>query len=178
MSSPINLDVYNTINLFGFSIFLLNILNYLVVFLLIITILLLTDTSRFKSLNQIKEFNGFGFIIYSIIFGLLSMAGIPPLLGFSGKFLAIMYSIRKYQYFLIIFILVISIFSMYFYIQNLRFSIKKDRQSIFNYRGYYININYVLILNTVLLSFINFFGVFFINDIIIIINNIVSYIYI
>lgn len=173
-----NVWINNELNSYGLSILLLNIINYLIVFMLIISIILLTNLSKFKSLNQFKEFNSYNFILYSLIFSLLSMAGIPPLLGFTGKFLAILFSIFKSQYILIILMTILNIFGMYFYIQNLRFVVKKNKSSILNFKTYYININYAISLNIVLLNFFNFFGILFLSDILIILNYITSFIFI
>lgn len=173
-----NVWINNELNSYGLSILLLNIINYLIVFMLIISIILLTNLSKFKSLNQFKEFNSYNFILYSLIFSLLSMAGVPPLLGFTGKFLAILFSIFKSQYILIILMTILNIFGMYFYIQNLRFVVKKNKSSILNFKTYYININYAISLNIVLLNFLNFFGILFLSDIIIILNYITSFIFI
>lgn len=173
-----NVWINNELNSYGLSILLLNIINYLIVFMLIISIILLTNLSKFKSLNQFKEFNSYNFILYSLIFSLLSMAGIPPLLGFTGKFLAILFSIFKSQYILIILMTILNIFGMYFYIQNLRFVVKKNKSSILNFKTYYININYAISLNIVILNFFNFFGILFLSDILIILNYITSFIFI
>nr|YP_740726.1 NADH dehydrogenase subunit 2 [Tetrahymena malaccensis]ABI51635.1 NADH dehydrogenase subunit 2 [Tetrahymena malaccensis] len=178
MSIFSNIWIINDLNSYGVSILLLNIINYLFVFMLILSIILLTNLSKFKSLNQFKEFNSYNFILYSLIFALLSMAGVPPLLGFTGKFLAILYSSFKSQYLLIIFMTILNIFGMYFYIQNLRFVVKKNKSSVLNYKNYYVNINYNLTLNIVLLNFFNFFGILFLSDIIIILNYITSFIFI
>lgn len=106
------------------------------------------------------------------------MAGIPPLLGFTGKFIAILFSIFKSQHLIILFLTILNIFGMYFYIQNLRFVVKKSKSSILNYKNYYININYAITLNIVILNFFNFFGIIFLSDLILILNYITSYIYI
>ena len=116
----------NELVTYGFSVLIINIINYLITFLLIMIIILLSNTSKFKSLNQFKEFNSYNFILYSLIFSLMSMAGIPPLLGFTGKFLAILYSSFKSQYIIIIIMTILNIFAMYFYVQNLRFVIKSQ----------------------------------------------------
>lgn len=138
----------------------------------------MVNASKVKSLNQIKEFNSYNFIMYTCIFSLLSMAGIPPLLGFIGKFLSILYLNYKSQYFLLILTLIINMFSMYFYIQNLRFLIKKNKSSVLNFLNYYVNINITLSTIIFIFNVFNIFGVFFITDFIIIINSITSYMYI
>jgi NADH-quinone oxidoreductase subunit N len=163
---------------YGLSIFFLNIINYLLVFSLIILLILLCNLSKFKSLNQFKEFNSYNFLMYTLVFSLLSMAGIPPLLGFTGKFLAILFLTLKSQYILIIIVTVLNIFGMYFYIQNLRFVVKKTKSSILNYKNYYININYSLTLNAIVLNFFNIFGILFLSDLIIVLNYITSFIFI
>lgn len=164
--------------MYGFSILLINIINYLTVFLIILTIILTSNISKFKSLNQFKEFNSFSFILYSIILGLLSMAGIPPLLGFTGKFLIILYLNFRSDYLIILLTLIINMFSMYFYIQNLRFLVKKSKSKIFNYSGYYLNVNYSLFVVIILLNFFNVFGILFVSDLLIIINHLSSYMFI
>jgi len=173
-----NCNLVNDQTSYGLSIFFLNIINYLVVFSLIILLILLCNLSKFKSLNQFKEFNSYNFLMYTLIFSLLSMAGIPPLLGFTGKFIAILFLILKSQYILVLIVTVLNIFGMYFYIQNLRFVIKKSKSSILNYRNYYININYSLTLNAIILNFFNLFGILFLSDFLIILNYITSFIFI
>lgn len=171
-----NIFISNNQETYGLSILLLNVLNYLLVFLLIISIILLCNLSKLKSLNQFKEFNSYNFLLYSLVFSLLSMAGIPPLLGFTGKFISMLFSVFKSQYFIVLFMLILNIFGMYFYIQNLRFVINKNKSSILSYKTYYVNINYNIVLNLVILNFLNFFGILFFNDILILTNYISSFI--
>ncbi len=176
MLSFSNILINNNQESYGLSILLLNVLNYLIVFLLIISIILLCNVSKFKSLNQFKEFNSYSFILYSLIFSLLSMAGVPPLLGFTGKFIAMLFSAFKAQYLIIILMLVLNIFGMYFYIQNLRFVVNKTKTSILNYKNYYVNLNLNIILNITILNFLNFFGILFLSDFLIVLNHIASFI--
>lgn len=162
----------------GLSILLLNIISYLIVFLILIALILMCNLSKLKTLNQFKEFNSYSFIHYTIVFSLISLAGIPPLLGFSGKFLAILFASLKSQYVIIILMTLLNIFAMYFYIQNLRFVVKKTKSNILIYKNYYVNINYSLITNIIIFNFFNIFGILFLSDFLIIITNITSNIYI
>jgi NADH:ubiquinone oxidoreductase subunit 2 (subunit N) len=170
----INLEELTT---FGLSLVLINIVNYLLIFLPIMIIILNCDVSKIKNLNQFKEFNSNSFILSTVIFSLLSMAGIPPLLGFTGKFLSILFLSFKSQYFLLLITLILNMFSMYFYIQNLRFLVKKTKSTILCYKNYYVSINYSLNSFIVFLNLINIFGFLFISDFLIIFNFIVSNIY-
>lgn len=171
----INLEELTT---FGLSLIIINVVNYLMVFLPIISIILISDISKIRNLNQFKEFNSYNFIMYTVIFSLLSMAGIPPLLGFTGKFLTIIYLSFKTQYLLLLLTLIINMFSMYFYIQNLRFLIKKNKSSILKYKNYYLNINYSISNIIIILNILNIFGFLFISDMLIIVNNITANIFI
>jgi NADH-quinone oxidoreductase subunit N len=178
MSSILNFINLEELTTFGLSLLLLNIINYLLIFLPIISIILICDITKIKNLNQFKEFNSYSFILYTVMLSLLSMAGIPPLLGFTGKFLAVLFLSFKSQYFLLILTLILNMFSMYFYIQNLRFLIKKNKSSILNYKNYYVNLNYSINQIIVLLNLLNIFGFFFLSDLLIIINNMTTSIYI
>lgn len=171
----INLEELTT---FGLSLIIINVVNYLIVFLPIISIILMCNIAKIKNLNQFKEFNTYNFIFYTVIFSLLSMAGIPPLLGFTGKFLTIIFLSFKTQYLLLFLTLLLNMFSMYFYIQNLRFLVKKTKSSILNYKNYYLNINYSISVIIVVLNILNIFGFLFIADLIIIINSITTNIFI
>ena len=51
------------------------------------TLLFLYDLKKIKNLNNLKILNRFNFVSLSVVLIFLSMSGIPPLIGFVGKFL-------------------------------------------------------------------------------------------
>ncbi len=113
----------------------------------------------------------------SVAFSLLSLAGMPPLLGFVGKFLLLIFLAYKNQFLLFIIFSIINLFMIYFYIQNLRFLVSKSSSNILNVRGYFAAIDLRLVNLVVVLNFFNIFGIFFFEDFLILINYWSSFLY-
>ena len=109
----------------AFGLFLFNILIYLVLVTTVVLLLFLFDLRLFKTLNELKSIGHLNFVTLVFVITLLSMAGLPPLAGFIGKFLLIMFVFFKKQYALALFLVVFNFFALYFYLQNIRFLIKK-----------------------------------------------------
>lgn len=141
---------------------------YLMVLTLIFGIFFIFDITKLKTLNKLKDFNSYNFVYMLIFFSFLSLAGMPPLAGFVGKFLLIIYILFKNQYVLFFLFSTLNVFSIYFYIQNLRFMVKKIRSSNVCLN---IAISYKNIIFLLFCSFLNIFSVFFFNDFLIIFNN-------
>ncbi len=137
------------------------------------------DLKYFKTLNELKGLANYTFITTSLIVLLMSIAGIPPLFGFVGKFLIFIFIFFKKQFILIFFLIFFNFFAMYFYIQNLRFLVKKNLSRtpfiIKNNRAY-INFNLVFII--VSLNFLNLFGFLFTEDFLIFINHMFIFLFI
>jgi len=138
---------------------------------MLFTVLFLFDTTKLKTLTDLKVCIRYNYIIYTLMAIILSIGGIPPFLGFSGKF-AIFYLIvlKQKQLYLYLFS-VLNFFSIYFYIQNLRFLAGKTITAFFSKHGYHYSLNKGLINTTVLGNFFNFFGIVFIEDMYYILNN-------
>ena len=69
------------------------------------------------------------------------MAGIPPLMGFVGKFLLFNFLFLSQKYIYIIVFSSLNFFSIYFYIQNLRFLVSKTQSMYFLVAGFYVFFN-------------------------------------
>lgn len=131
---------------------------------MLFSLIFLFDTTNLKTLTDLKVFSKYNYILITLITIILSIGGIPPFLGFSGKFsIFCLIVFRQKQIYLCIFSL-LNFFSIYFYIQNLRFLAGKTSTAFFLKNGYYYYINNSLINITVFGNFFNFFGIIFIED--------------
>ncbi len=114
-------------------------------------------------------------MIFCVAVCFLSMAGMPPLLGFFGKFLTIIFFFSKQQYLLLFLFIILNIFVIYFYILNLRFLLTKTTKSFFFIKNYtmYYNFNFICLL--LFFTLLNFCGIFYINDLILFVSFISSF---
>ena len=151
---------------FGFSIVYMNIYIYVYILYLFFSLLFLFDLKKIKTINSLKVLNRLNFISMTAVLVFLSMSGIPPLAGFVGKFLIFNFLFLTQKYLYIIIFSLLNFFSIYFYIQNLRFLISKTQYNYFLISGYFVFFNKHLINVLILLNFINFFGILYIEDII------------
>jgi NADH-quinone oxidoreductase subunit N len=132
----------------------------------------LYDTKYIKTLNEFKNLNITSSTTNIVVLSLLSMAGMPPLLGFFGKFLIILFFLKKAQFFLFIVFIFINLFVIYFYILNIRFLISKSTKHFFFIKGFNVYFNFPIVALFLFLFLLNFFGIFFLNDLIIFCNSI------
>jgi NADH-quinone oxidoreductase subunit N len=162
-------------NLFGLGILILNIFIYIILLFCFFNVFFFFNFNFFFSLNTFKFFNITNFINVTIILIFLSLAGMPPFLGFVGKFLLISYLILKNQFFFFILFLFVNLFVIYFYIQNLKFLIRESQENFF------LNLNSSLYISSyqvnllIFLLFFNFFGIFFFDNFIIYFLNFVIF---
>jgi len=164
MSSFI-LNHVDTVNEFGLGLVFFNAGVYVYLLYTFFCILLLFNVAEFKTLNSLKNFGKLNVATITIIMVLLSVAGIPPLAGFVGKFLLLNFLFfKQFFYFAFIFSFV-NFFTLYFYLQCLRFLIAKDQSNVFvliNMRAF---LNTVTVTVVVLLNLFNFFGILFFVDV-------------
>lgn len=161
---------------YGFSLIFINILIYLLILILIFSIFLSLNIDKIQILSEIKYLNNHMFFLIIFILSLLSLAGMPPLVGFAGKFLLLMFIALTNNYLFFFIIVVTNLFMLYFYIQNIRFIISKNSATtnVLNNHKPYLDfklLNIVIFINT-----LNIFGIFLIEDLYLIINTITMYI--
>jgi len=152
-------------NYYSIVIIYINIFIYLFLFCFFFNILFLFDQKNFKALSDLKIFSKLDFLTLTIISILLSMSGIPPFIGFIGKLLVFIFFFQQHKYIYVILFSILSFFTIYFYIQNLRFLIGKTTTSYLPKKGFFNFLNPLLINSIVFLSFINLFGIFYMEDI-------------
>lgn len=170
-------NLYLLKNIYSIAIVFINTFIYLYMFFIFIFVILITNFSKLKYLNQIKLINSYFFLQQSFILIILTLASIPPFIGFGGKFLIIIFLFENSQLLTIFILIILNISMLYFYIQNIRFLINKNSYTLFIYNTYIFNINDKILLNIINLNFINIFSIFIIADIIILYYNIVILIF-
>ena len=146
-------------------ILIFNILVYLILLGNIFAIFFFFNTNKLINLMDLKILNTSNFFLLTIIFLFLSLAGIPPLVGFIGKFLMLILFFNQNYFLFISLFFLLNLFMIYFYIQNLRFlwrKIKLLNLTVFlSFSSFYL-FNF---------SFINFFSFFFFENWLLILAN-------
>ena len=152
---------------YGFSLIFTNILLYLLLLILIFSIFFFFNVNAIQTLSDLKLINTYSLFIMTLILALLSIAGVPPLVGFVGKFLLLVTILSNNNYLLFVFLCILNIFMLYFYIQNIRFMVTKGRLSTHNTKTNYVFLDTKLLNIVCVLSTINIIGIFIFEDIIV-----------
>jgi len=160
---------------YGLAIIYMNIYIYIYTLYLFFSVLFLYDVKKLKTLNSLKVLNRYNFISISVVLIFLSMSGIPPLAGFVGKFLLFNFLFFSQKYVFILVFSFLNFFSIYFYIQNLRFIISKTQTNLFLISGFFIFFNKNIINIIVLLNFLNFFSILYMEDMLYIFLNVIFF---
>lgn len=156
---------------YGLSLVLLNIIIYITLLFSMFCLIFMFDLRFFRTLNELKSFGNLQFFLMTVLLTLFSMAGIPPFSGFVSKFLMFIFIFFKKNFFFVFFFSIINFFTIYFYIQNFRFLISKSNNFFFFFKKNYVYLNFSLIYLLVLLNFLNFFGVLFLEDLLIFLDH-------
>lgn len=167
----------NDYTLIEYNVYIIYISIYIYMFLFcfFMNILFVFEQKKFSTLSDLKLFSKLGFITTSVILVILSMAGMPPLLGFIGKFLIFIFLLILQKHTFILMFTVLIIFSIYFYIQNLRFLVNQTLTNFLPKKGFFSYLNTKLINSLVIFNYVNLLAIFYIEDILYYFNNIVFY---
>lgn len=165
---------YNSLNNelenYTLSLLLFNIILYIMILINIFLLLFLFDLRYIKTLNELKFIGNTSFLTIYLVLLFLSFAGAPPLLGFIGKFLIFIYLFYKKNFFIFLIFIFLNFFSMYFYLQNLRFIISKNVTNKIIYKNNFIFYNHVIIYIFNFFNFFNLLSIFYFEDFFIILN--------
>jgi NADH-quinone oxidoreductase subunit N len=145
----------------GLSILLVSVTTYVILTFNIFNIFFLINSNFVSYQSNLKNLTINSFLTFNIIFSLLSLAGIPPFLGFFSKLIIISYFFLKKNFFLLMMFFLLNFFIMYFYIQNFRFLIKKNNFNGLFFLDYKLNFNNNLYFFIIFFFFIKFFRFFF-----------------
>ena len=137
-------------------------ISLILIFWILSTVLLHST----KTLNSLAGFNLHSSSLLFLSVSLFSIAGVPPFTGFLAKLFLLNLLINQklaYLYFLLFLILFVG---LYFYIQNMRFLHSSDFTSHLSVK--YISqtsLNLSYVYYSVLVCYTLFFGIFYIDDI-------------
>jgi len=164
-------------NFYFFSLILLNIFIYIFLLINLFLIFFLFDIKYIKTLSDLKIFNNSSYFYISTVVILLSLAGIPPLAGFVGKFLIFIYIFYKNNILVFLLFIFINVFIIYFYLQNLRFLVSKTSSNQFYFHLYKVSLNSNCIKYINICNFFNVFFILYLEEFIIFLNYISSFLF-
>lgn len=155
----INYDFFQTLLLVLAYLLIYNVTSFLLFF----TIVQIAK-SDVKTLFSFAHLNSLNIYTKTLSLVIMSLAGVPPLLGFFSKvFLFILVShLKLFSLFLPLFVLLFAV--LYFYIQNLRFLNSTSRAFDAPLLGLAFRPTTLYFLYSLPLVFLQIFGFFFIDD--------------
>jgi NADH:ubiquinone oxidoreductase subunit 2 (subunit N) len=103
------------------------------------------DSKNLVSMTNLRLPGNFLFFKSLIIIILLTLAGTPPFIIFTGKFYILSKVLQLGEISLSFFIISLNLVIMYFYIQNLRLMVSKKTKLIFLIKNFFVFIPKMLI---------------------------------
>ena len=152
-----------------------NICIYLYLFLFLFCLIFLFDTKYIKSITDLKFLSKLNFLTFILITILLSMSGIPPFFGFLGKFLIFIFFFSQQKFIFITIYSILSFFTTYYYIQNIRFLVNKKKIIFLPKKGFFNFLNLFLMNCIIFFNFFNLFGLFYSEDFLYFFLNIINH---
>lgn len=152
------------------SLLIFNIIVYIILSVAIFTSILIILDKSFSTLNKLKQLQQYYFLFVFVLLFLLSLAGVPPLLGFVGKFLLYIQLLAYKSYLLFTIFLLFNVVVLYFYIQNIRFMVSKNTNTSLISSSFTSLINEDVLLFLLLIMFFNLLGICYFENFLIYLN--------
>lgn len=111
-----------------FAVYALNLLVYTLTLALMLTTFSMFNSHSLKNLNHLTVAPATPHFRFALLIALLSLSGVPPLLGFFAKFFLFVFLMSKANYFLLGLFFFFNLFALYFYLQNTRYLIYNRRR--------------------------------------------------
>lgn len=156
-----------------FVITVLNLITYCLTLLSFFSLFFLLNLNYIKNLNELKVYSQVNFYLNTNVLVFLSLAGLPPFLGFFNKFFLFFFIFNNFNILYFTLFLILNTFSIYFYIQNLKSLISKKVEPSAIYVNNITSFNFSITFLVIIVQFFLIFGVFFIPDFIIFLSPLV-----
>ncbi len=153
-----------------FIITVLNLITYCLTLFSFFSLFFLLNLNFLKNLNELKIYSQVNFFLNINVFVFLSLAGLPPFLGFFNKFFLFFFLFNNFNIFYFSLFLFLNCFSIYFYIQNLKSLVSKKVEPASNYINNTASFNFSITFLVILVQFFLIFGVFFLSDFLILLT--------
>jgi len=125
------------------------------------------DIRYIKSLSDLKKFGvTFPFNLLFLI-TIMSFAGIPPLFGFSVKLIVFLLLINSGALFYVFLLAIFNFFTLYFYIQNVRYVINNSSNNYYIYVNNFVLLSESTLFFSMLFGLINLVGILYLSDLMI-----------
>lgn len=150
------------LNNWFFVLVLANIFIYILTLLVFFSLINLTNNFLLKSSDNFKNLTQTTFIYNCVIFLFLSLAGMPPLVSFVGKFFLFSLIFFNLNHSVVLAFFLFNCIVIYFYIQHLRFLVFKKKNTDFSSgqfsKKYSLNFFFLI---TLIFTFLIFGAIFF-----------------
>lgn len=149
-----------------------NIIIIIYIFL-IFTFFLLLNTFDVRYIKTLSDLKKFGVIFpFNLLFlvTILSFAGIPPLFGFSIKLVLFLLIINSTALFYVLILAVFNFFTLYFYIQNVRYVVNNSPNNYYVYVNNFVLLSDTTMFFSMLFGLINITGILYLGDLSIFFN--------
>ena len=134
------------------------------------TFFLLLNTYDIRFIKNLSDFKKFGVTFpFNLIFliTILSFAGIPPLFGFSIKLILFLLLVNGSALIFIAILSLFNFFTLYFYIQNVRYVINDSKSNFYLYINNFVYISDTIVYTLLMSLLLNLSGVLYLSDILI-----------
>ena len=123
------------------------------------------DTRFIKNLSDLKKFGTIFPFNFLFLITILSFAGVPPLFGFSIKLFVFLLLINSSALFYMTTLTLFNFFTLYFYIQNVRYIINNSPNNFYIYANNFVVLSDVVMFVLLFSLLINITGILYLADV-------------
>ncbi len=128
------------------------------------------DTQYIRSLSDLKKFGTIFPLNLLFLVTILSFAGIPPLFGFTIKLITFFLVFDSGIAWYITLLTLFNFFTLYFYIQNVRFLINTSRNNYYIYFDSFVVLSDTNMFISIVFFIVNTIGIVYLAEVLIIFN--------